>query len=71
MKVQLEVKIKPFTVPNFVVIENEPSPRQEGFKPSDGVPLSALDSLTLDRLCTDFRNEVFRKAGKEQPPTCG
>ncbi len=33
-------------------------------------PLSDLDSLTLDKLCNDFRDEVFRKAGKEQPPTC-
>jgi len=28
-----------------------------------------LDPLTPDELCQDFRDEVFRKAGKEQPPT--
>jgi len=67
MKVQLEIEIKPFTVPNFVVAVEEPKPRQEGFKSSEGIPLSALDSKTLDKLCEDFRDAVFQKAGKEQP----
>lgn len=70
MKATLEVTLKPFTVPNFVLVEEAPVSRGEGFSPSEGIPLSALDSLTLDRLCNQFRAEVFKKAGKEQPPTC-
>lgn len=66
MKVTLEVEINSFTVPNFVTVA-----KKEGRAAEESIPLSALDSLTLDRLCSDFRNEVFRKAGKEQPPTCG
>jgi hypothetical protein len=34
-------------------------------------PLSDLDSMTLWRLCENFKNEVFHKAGKEQPPRAG
>lgn len=62
MKTTIEVTLKPFTVPNFVVVESMPG--------KDGLPLSALDSLTLDRMCSEFRIAVFKKAGKEQPPTC-
>lgn len=68
MKVQYEVEINPFTVPNFVTTKEQPKGREEGFKPSDGIPLSALDSFTLDKLCEDFKNEVFRKSGKDQLP---
>lgn len=32
------------------------------------VPLPMVDSLTLDRLCSDFRTSVFATARKEPPP---
>lgn len=41
--------------------------REDGFKEAPCYPLSDLDSFTLHKLCEDFRDEVFRKAGKEQP----
>jgi len=62
MKASLEVELKPFATPNFVLLESK-----VGGEPAS-VPLSALDSLTLDRLCEQFRSEVFKKAGKPQPP---
>ena len=31
-------------------------------------PIVALDAETLERLCDDFRDEVFRMAGKRRPP---
>lgn len=61
MKAKIEIDLKPFTVPNFVV------PEVGG----DGLPLSVLDSLTLDRMCREFRASVFQKAGKEMPPDTG
>ena len=33
------------------------------------IPLCELDSNTLATLCSNFRSEVFKLAGKEQPPT--
>lgn len=62
MKTKIEVEIKPFIIPNFVTIEGDENAK--------GVPLSALDSYALDKLCTDFREGVFGKAGKSQPPIC-
>lgn len=62
MKASLEVVLKPFTTPNFVLMETKVSGEPAS------VPLSVVDASTLDRLCDKFRDEVFRKAGKEQPP---
>ncbi len=67
MKVTIEVDLQPFLVPNFVRPVEKPGKRDEGFAETVAYPLSDLDSNTLDRLCDQFRNEVFRRAGKEQP----
>lgn len=66
MKVTLEVDIEPFQTPNFARGKKQ---REE----DEGVayPLHALDSYTLERLCDDFRSEVFKKAGKQRPPQPG
>lgn len=71
MKATLEVALQPFQVPNFVRPVAKPGKKEDGFSETVAYPLSDLDSLTLDRLCEQFRNEVFRKAGKKQPPTAG
>lgn len=64
MKATIELELEPFTIPNFV----RPTENPDVNRDSLAIPLSALDSETLDRLCRDFRNAVFMKAGKEQPP---
>lgn len=64
MKVTIQVELQPFTVPDFVRTVERPGKREDGFAETVAYPLSDLDSLTLDRLCEQFRNEVFRKAGK-------
>ena len=70
MKVEMELDLLPFKTPNFVLVKQEPGKREDGFKEGPKFHLKDLDSLTLDKLCDDFRNEVFKKAEKEQPPTC-
>lgn len=67
MKVSIEVELQPFQAPNFVRSVPKEGERGEG----DCYPLSALDANTLDKLCDDFRREVFRKAGQQQPPVPG
>lgn len=61
MRVAVTLDIVPFTVPNAVYLEKPMSPDNK-------IPLTELDSKTLDRLCDEFRNGVFRVAGAEQPP---
>jgi hypothetical protein len=63
--VTINIKLKPFSTPNFVVLEMPTKPRQDGFS-SDGssIPISEVDATVLSALCDDFRAEVFRKAGK-------
>jgi hypothetical protein len=71
MKATLEVDLQPFQVPNFVRPVAKPGKREDGFTETVAYPLSDLDSMTLWRLCENFKNEVFHKAGKEQPPRAG
>ena len=71
MKATLQVELQPFQTPNFVRAVAKPGKREDGIQEAPSYPLSDLDPLTLDKLCNEFRDEVFRKAGKEQPPTCG
>lgn len=67
MKVTLQVEIKPFLTPNFVLAEQEPVGPGERMQETVKYPLSYLNPETLDRLCDQFRDEIFMKAGKQQP----
>lgn len=70
LKAKIELQVRPFTVPNFVIAEN-PNPDAAGeFTKEGGFPLSMIDANTLDRMCDEFRDAVFKKAGKSPPPTC-
>ncbi len=68
MKATIEVKLKPFQVPNFVLTEAEAKPRQEGMQEVPKYSLAELDAETLEKLCDEFVISVFKKAGKQQPP---
>lgn len=68
MEVNITVKLRPFNVPNFVLTEPEPKPRQEGFSESPKYALCDLDPSTLEKLCEEFTQAVFEKAGKQRPP---
>ena len=68
MKATMEVELQPFQTPDFVLAVSKPALKQQGMQELPRYPLSDLDPMTLGRLCDDFRAEVFRKAGKEQPP---
>lgn len=68
MKIMIELDINPFTVPNFVTVNTRSVVKGESYP---AIALKDIDSETLDRLCRDFRNEVFSKAGKTPPPEAG
>lgn len=61
------VKLKPFLTPNFVIPEAKPGARQEGWNPPTSIPLADVDAQELSDMCDQFRADVFRKAGKEDP----
>ena len=63
----MNLKLKPWLVPNFCVQEVPPSTRQEGFTEAPAWKLSDVDADTLAQMCDDFRAEVFRKSGKPDP----
>jgi len=67
MSLTVSLKIRPFTVPNYVLLELPPVGRQEGFAGNHSLPLSELDADTLDQLCYEFRKAVFQKARKTDP----
>jgi hypothetical protein len=62
-------KLRPFTVPNYVIEETEPRPKQEGFKEAPKHLLADLEPQTLAQMCDDFRTAVFAKAGMKDPAT--
>ncbi len=65
MKAKIELELQPFSIPNFVRPVENPDTTRDAL----AIPLSALDSNTLDRLCDEFRTAVFQKAGKPMPPS--
>lgn len=68
MKATIEVKIKPFQVPDFVLAETEAKLKQEGMTEVPKYALSDLSVDTLEALCEKFTKSVFEKAGKGRPP---
>lgn len=64
----IKVKLKPFIVPNYALVEGVPRSRDEGWKEPEKYPLSVLSAETLDEMCAEFRRSVFEKAGIPEPP---
>jgi hypothetical protein len=61
---KVELKLKPFQVPNYVISEQPSTLRQEGFQEPPKFELRELSELALSQLCDEFRRKVFEKAGK-------
>ena len=67
MNIETKVKLQPFRTPNFVLVESHVAPRQQGLVESPKYALKDLDEATLDLLCDQFREDIFKKAGKQDP----
>ena len=63
----MEIKFKPWMVPNFLISESPPGLRQDGPKFTTGWALRDIDADELSKQCDLFRAEIFRKAGKDDP----
>lgn len=64
---KIEVKLKPFVVPNFVNVDMGPGKREDGPQSLPSFPLAELSAEALDELCTTFRRDIFDKAAKRDP----
>lgn len=71
MKVNFEIDIQPLAIPDHVYPENTGRTRQSDFDSNTLIPLGALDSNTLWKLCNAFKIGVFKKAGVQMPPEQG
>lgn len=67
MKIKMEVDLVPMTVPNYVIAVTPPGKRQDGLTESPKYKLSELSETVLGQLCDEFRAEIFKKAGKDDP----
>jgi hypothetical protein len=65
--ISIEKELQPFQVPNYVIEVPKVSKRQDGFQETPKHHLSELDGNVLDQLCERFREDVFKKAGKNDP----
>ena len=57
-----ELKLKPLTVPNFVVGVGQASSKGKEWTKYPSYPLSEVDSETLETMCDDFKLAVLAKA---------
>lgn len=63
----IETKLRPFTVPNFVIPVPAQVKRQDGFQSVPGIPLHELSPETIAEMCDEFRVAVFAKSMKKDP----
>jgi len=63
MKVKIDLDLQPFSTPNFVRLTVDGDASKEGYP----IPIKDLCPETLERLCEQFRHDVFVKAGKRDP----
>ena len=63
----VNLKLRPWMVPNFATVEQPPGRRQDGWKDVPGIPLADIDPDTLSAMCDDYRAAIFANAGKPDP----
>ena len=66
MKTQIDVYPQPFEVPQALIV----SVNGKALEPPMlvNLPLNTFSPVALDQLCQDFRDGVFKRAGKAPPP---
>ena len=61
----MKVRLKPFMVPNFAVLQLDANVAGDG----SGIPIKDLDSDALEQLAYQWIDALFAKAGKRNPFT--
>lgn len=60
----LNLTLKPFPIPDKVVIEMPVGRKQDGIQPLPTIALTDLDEATLQVLIEEFAENVMKAAGK-------
>jgi len=68
MTIETLIKLQPFRIPNFVLVVTKAGGRENSTQ-TPKYSLGDLDPATLDSLCDQFREDIFKKAGKSDPNT--
>ncbi len=63
----MNIKLKPFTVPSFVIPVIPAKPISGGWQEPVGIALSEVDVEELAIMCDEWREAVFARAGKQDP----
>jgi len=58
---QIKLKLRPFTLPNFVHFENPTGKREDGVKFDNGISIEDLDEETIIEMCEDFKQSLLKK----------
>lgn len=61
MNARIQLPLKAWTVPNFVVVDSNSTEQPLA------IPLRECDPLTLAQMCDHFRQAVFAKAEQDDP----
>jgi hypothetical protein len=64
---KIELKLRPFIVPSFVIIEMPTGKRDEGLVNLPSMAITEVTAEALDAMCDAFRKGVFEKACKADP----
>lgn len=67
IEVKTTVRFKPWIVPDYANLDVGVRPRQEGFKPSEGIPVGELDPEVLDALAQRWLDNLYASV-KRRPP---
>jgi hypothetical protein len=65
MKGSVELDLLPFQIPNFAQVKRS-SDADDGYS----IPIKALGDEVFHALVNEWVDEIYKKAGKRQPPIC-
>ena len=66
MKTKVDLDTVPFDIPRKIMVK---SPTTSG--PDIELPLCAFDGCTLERMCQEFTDAIFKTSGVQRPPMDG
>lgn len=64
---KMMIELVPIETPDYVIQKLAPGDRHTGIRIPSKFELHEIPAETLDELCNEFRAEIFRKAGKDDP----
>ena len=67
----MQITFRPFITPSYALEDLAPRPGEAGFTAIMARSIRDIDAETLSQMCDNFRADVFRKAGKEDPSPKG